>query len=109
MFPDVVLGLSDHTPGLSTVLGAIALGARVVEKHFTDDTSRQGPDHGFSMDPTAWKDMVTAARQLELALGGADKRVEANEQETVVCSAAACEQPLTSSRVTSSTTRPSTC
>jgi N-acetylneuraminate synthase len=36
------------------------------------------------MDPTAWKDMVTAARQLELALGGADKRVEANEQETVV-------------------------
>ena len=84
MFPDVVLGLSDHTPGLSTVLGAIALGARVVEKHFTDDTSREGPDHGFSMDPAAWQDMVAAARQLELALGGADKRVEANEMETVV-------------------------
>lgn len=84
MFPDVVLGLSDHTPGQSTVLGAIALGARVVEKHFTDDTSREGPDHGFSMDPTSWQDMVASARQLELALGGADKRVEDNEQETVV-------------------------
>jgi N-acetylneuraminate synthase len=84
MFPDVVLGLSDHTPGQSTVLGAIALGARVVEKHFTDDTSREGPDHGFSMDPTTWHDMVTSARQLELALGVGDKRVEDNEQDTVI-------------------------
>ncbi len=84
MFPDVVLGLSDHTPGLATVLGAVTLGARVVEKHFTDDTSRKGPDHGFSMTPETWQDMVDATRQLELALGSADKRVEANEQETVV-------------------------
>lgn len=84
MFPDVVLGLSDHTPGLATVLGAVALGARVVEKHFTDDTSRTGPDHGFSMDPTSWREMVEATRQLELALGGTEKRVEDNEQQTVV-------------------------
>ena len=40
----VILGLSDHTPGHSTVLGAVALGARVVEKHFTDDNNRVGPD-----------------------------------------------------------------
>ena len=49
-FPDVTLGLSDHTPGHSTVLGAVALGARVIEKHFTDDTHREGPDHKFAMD-----------------------------------------------------------
>ena len=42
-FPDVVLGLSDHTPGHATVLGAVALGARVIEKHFTDDTTETVP------------------------------------------------------------------
>lgn len=84
MFPDVVLGLSDHTPGVATVLGAVALGARMVEKHFTDDRSRTGPDHGFAMDPAGWRDMVEHTRELELALGGTEKRVEANERETVV-------------------------
>jgi sialic acid synthase SpsE len=84
MYPDVILGLSDHTPGHATVLGAVALGARVIEKHFTDDRSREGPDHPFSMDPTTWRDMVDRTRELELALGGGDKRVEDNERETVV-------------------------
>ena len=51
MFPSVLLGLSDHTPGHATVLGAVALGARVIEKHFTDDNRREGPDHPFSMTP----------------------------------------------------------
>ena len=50
MYPDLLLGLSDHTPGHSSVLGAVSLGARMIEKHFTDDTSRDGPDHKFSMD-----------------------------------------------------------
>ncbi|MHC1783392.1 MAG: N-acetylneuraminate synthase family protein [Anaerolineaceae bacterium] len=84
IYPDLVLGLSDHTPGHATVLGAVALGARVIEKHFTDDTKREGPDHGFSMDPQGWAEMVTAARQLERALGSADKFVAGNETETVV-------------------------
>jgi N-acetylneuraminate synthase len=83
-FPDVVLGLSDHTPGLTTVLGAVALGARVIEKHFTDDRRRDGPDHGFSMEPKDWRDMVDRTRELEAALGGEDKHVMANELETVV-------------------------
>ena len=51
LYPGMVLGLSDHTPGHTTVLGAIALGARVIEKHFTDDNDRIGPDHAFSMNP----------------------------------------------------------
>lgn len=84
VFPDVVLGLSDHTPGHATVLGSVALGGRVVEKHFTDDVKRVGPDHGFSMDPASWRDMVDRTRELEAALGGADKRVVENERETVV-------------------------
>ncbi len=84
LYPDVVLGLSDHTPGHTTVLGAIALGARVIEKHFTDDCSREGPDHGFSMDPQSWREMVDRARELEAALGDPVKRVATNERETVI-------------------------
>lgn len=84
MYPEAVLGLSDHTPGHATVLGAVALGARVVEKHFTDDTTRTGPDHPFAMDPTTWRDMVDRTRELERALGAPQKFVAANERETVV-------------------------
>ena len=84
MFPDVVLGLSDHTPGHAAVLGAIALGARLIEKHFTDATSREGPDHPFSMTPSSWREMVDRARELELALGSPRKEVAKNELETVV-------------------------
>lgn len=95
MFPEVVLGLSDHTHGHATVLGAVALGARVIEKHFTDDTSRTGPDHPFSMTPATWRDMVDRTRELERALGSADKHVTGNEQQTVVlqrrCLRAACD------------------
>lgn len=84
MYPQAVLGLSDHTPGHAAVLGAVALGARVVEKHFTDDNTRDGPDHAFALDPIAWDEMVKRTRELELALGSANKTVAENEQETVV-------------------------
>jgi N-acetylneuraminate synthase len=84
MFPQVVLGLSDHTHGHATVLGAVALGARVVEKHFTDDTTRTGPDHPFSMTPVTWCEMVERTRELEKALGSADKSITANEKDTSI-------------------------
>ncbi|MBM3503034.1 MAG: N-acetylneuraminate synthase [Alphaproteobacteria bacterium] len=83
-FEGLVLGLSDHTPGHATVLGAVALGARAIEKHFTDDLSRKGPDHAFSMDPRSWQEMVDRTRELEQALGTDEKRVMENERETVV-------------------------
>lgn len=83
-YPDAILGLSDHTPGHVTVLGAVALGARVIEKHFTDDTTRTGPDHGFSLDPAAWRAMVDDTRRLEAALGDGIKGVEKNELKTAV-------------------------
>ena len=84
MFPQVVLGLSDHTSGHTTVLGAVALGARAIEKHFTDDITREGPDHPFSMDPRSWREMVERTRELEYALGSSQKRVADNEKETVI-------------------------
>ena len=83
MYPDLILGLSDHTPGHATVLGAVTLGARMIEKHFTDDIGRDGPDHKFSMDPATWREMVDRTRELELALGSGIKKIEDNEKETV--------------------------
>ncbi len=83
-WPGLPLGLSDHTPGHATVLGAIALGARIVEKHFTDDQTRAGPDHAFSMTPASWAEMVARARELEAALGDGIKRIEPNERDAAV-------------------------
>jgi N-acetylneuraminate synthase len=84
MFPEMILGLSDHTPGHVTVLGAVTLGARIIEKHFTDDVMQVGPDHKFSMDPQSWREMVERTRELEAALGTGLKKVEENEMQTVV-------------------------
>jgi N-acetylneuraminate synthase len=83
-FKNIILGLSDHTPNDETVLGACSLGISAVEKHFTDDTKRPGPDHPFSMDPSTWKKMVTSTRLLEKALGDGIKKVEKNEKQTVI-------------------------
>ncbi|MDD4273744.1 MAG: N-acetylneuraminate synthase family protein [Desulfobacter postgatei] len=83
-YPGMILGLSDHTKGSSTVLAAISLGARVIEKHFTDDNDRDGPDHAFSMNPTSWKEMVIRSKEVESALGTGIKGVEENEKETVI-------------------------
>lgn len=84
MYPGVLLGLSDHMPGHVAVLGAVALGARVIEKHFTDSTEREGPDHGFAMTPESWREMVDRTRELEMSLGNGVKRIEDNERDTVV-------------------------
>lgn len=83
-YPGMPLGLSDHTPGHAAVLGAVTLGACAVEKHFTDDNNRDGPDHPFSMNPHSWRDMVDRTRELELALGDGTKRIEANEYDSSV-------------------------
>ena len=74
-----IIGLSDHTFGHIAVLGAVAKGARVIEKHFTDDNKRKGPDHHFAMNPITWKEMVIATRELENTFGDGIKKVEKNE------------------------------
>lgn len=83
-YPTVVLGLSDHTSGHATTLGAIALGARVIEKHFTDDNDQIGPDHGFAMNPSSWREMVDRSYELLSALGDGVKIVESNEVQSQI-------------------------
>ncbi len=83
-YPNVILGLSDHTSNHISVLGAVALGARVIEKHFTDDCQRTGPDHKFSLDPKMWSEMVAQTRELEAALGSEIKKIEFNEEKSAI-------------------------
>jgi len=84
MFPEVVLGLSDHTHALAPVLAAVTMGARVIERHFTDSNEREGPDHKFAMNPDGWARMVEETRLLERSLGSTEKFIAANERETAI-------------------------
>jgi N,N'-diacetyllegionaminate synthase len=67
------VGYSDHSPGNTLPIAAVALGACVLEKHFTDDNSRQGPDHPFALNVNEFADMVLQVRRLEVALAGGSK------------------------------------
>lgn len=78
------VGYSDHTPGSVVPLGAVALGACMIEKHFTFDKTRPGPDHPFAMDVPEMAAMVRDIRLLESALGSPIKQVVPSESETVV-------------------------
>ena len=60
------------------------MGINSVEKHFTDDNGRSGPDHPFSMNPQSWKRMIKSSRLLEKSLGDGKKKLEDNEKDTVV-------------------------
>jgi len=75
----VGVGYSDHTPGIEIAVAAVALGATVVEKHFTLDRALPGPDHGASLEPGELKAMVQAIRNVERALGDGIKRPSAAE------------------------------
>ena len=84
MWPNVILGLSDHTQSPAPVVGAVAMGARVIERHFTDSNDREGPDHKFALNPENWAKMVDEVRILERALGSPRKTVAENEKDTYV-------------------------
>jgi len=81
-FPDAVVGLSDHTVNNLACLGAVALGASILERHFTDSMNRQGPDIACSMDPTAMKELIEGAKILKAERGG-EKGPVAEEQPTI--------------------------
>ncbi len=81
-FPDAVLGLSDHSLGIYTCLGAAALGASLLEKHFTSDKSWPGPDVPISMDPRETRDLIQGSRAIHQALGGG-KTILPEEQPTI--------------------------
>ncbi len=81
---DVLVGISDHTPGSVVPLGSVALGGCMIEKHFTDNKAHPGPDHNFAMDPKDFREMVRDVRNLEKALGTSIKTLYSEESETVV-------------------------
>lgn len=68
------VGYSDHTEGIEVDIGAVALGATVIEKHFTLDKNMEGPDHKASLEPDELKEMVNAIRKVEMALGSSEKK-----------------------------------
>jgi N-acetylneuraminate synthase len=79
----VEVGYSDHTPGIEIPIAAVALGATVIEKHFTLDRTLPGPDHLASLEPNELKAMVVAIRNIELALGDGIKRPSASEIKNI--------------------------
>jgi N-acetylneuraminate synthase len=81
-FPDAVVGLSDHSLGNYTCFAAVALGARILEKHFTSDKTWPGPDVPISIDPTELAELVEGSRAIHAALGGG-KTILAEEQGTI--------------------------
>ena len=79
----VKVGYSDHTKGIEVPIAAVALGAEVIEKHFTLDRTLPGPDHKASLEPNELKAMVDAIRNIEQALGDGQKHVSASEEKNI--------------------------
>lgn len=77
----VKVGYSDHTPGIEVPIAAVALGATVIEKHFTLDKTMPGPDHKASLEPSELQSMVKAIRNIEIALGDGIKKASSSESK----------------------------
>jgi len=77
----VKVGYSDHTQGIEVPIAAVALGATVIEKHFTLDRNMEGPDHKASLEPNELISMVKAIRNIEKVLGTGEKIVSPSEQK----------------------------
>lgn len=77
---DVTVGYSDHTTGLETAIAAVALGAKVIEKHFTLDRKLPGPDHRASLEPEELKQMISSIRNIEILLGDGEKKLMPSEE-----------------------------
>lgn len=79
----VQIGYSDHTKGVEVPIAAVALGATVIEKHFTLDKNMEGPDHKASLEPDELKAMVSAIRNIEQALGSGHKTISESERKNI--------------------------
>ena len=77
------VGYSDHTRGIEVPIAAVALGATIIEKHFTLDRNMPGPDHKASLEPDELKAMVSAIRNIEKALGSSEKKVSDSERKNI--------------------------
>lgn len=81
---NVPIGYSDHTQGIEVPIAAVALGATVIEKHFTLDNNLPGPDHKASLEPHQLKAMVEAIRHIELSLGNGVKKITESERKNIM-------------------------
>jgi N,N'-diacetyllegionaminate synthase len=79
----VLVGYSDHTKGTEIAIAAAALGASVIEKHFTLDKNMEGPDHKASLEPDELKAMIEDVRNVETALGSREKRPSGSEKKNM--------------------------
>jgi N,N'-diacetyllegionaminate synthase len=79
----VRIGYSDHTKGIEVPIAAVAMGAEIIEKHFTLDRTLPGPDHVASLEPNELKAMVDAIRNIEMSLGSGLKKVSSSEQKNI--------------------------
>jgi len=82
-FPNIQVGYSDHTQGIEVAIAAVALGAKVIEKHFTLDNTMEGPDHKASLEPKELRQMVQAIRNIETALGNGIKQPSSSEKPNI--------------------------
>ena len=80
---DISVGYSDHTLGIEADIAAVAMGASIIEKHFTLDKCMDGPDHNASIEPSELKSMVTAIRNIEKAMGNYDKKPSPSESDNI--------------------------
>ncbi len=83
-FPGVKIGYSDHTQGIEVAIAAVAMGATIIEKHFTLDKNLPGPDHKASLEPDELIEMVKAVRNIEKALGNGEKKSTNSEKENML-------------------------
>ena len=77
------VGYSDHTLGIEVPIAAVAMGATVIEKHFTLDRTMSGPDHAASLEPEELKAMVAAIRNIEKAMGDGVKKTSKSEKKNI--------------------------
>ncbi len=82
-FPEVTIGYSDHTSGIEVSIAAVALGAQIIEKHFTLDKGMEGPDHFASLVPNELGQLVKAIRNVEVSLGDSVKQPSESERKNI--------------------------
>jgi len=81
---EVEVGYSDHTLGIEVDIAAVAMGATIIEKHFTLDTKMEGPDHKASLEPLSLIQMVKSIRNIEVAIGSSEKKPSPSESENIL-------------------------
>ena len=78
---DIPIGFSDHSTGTTSAAVAVALGAKVIEKHITLDKTYRGPDHPFALEPDEMKQLVQGVRETELSLGTSRRFISSDEED----------------------------